>query len=646
MAFLTPFLLLLGLLAIPIIIMYMLRLRRQEVVVSSTMLWQKLTRDREANALWQKLRRNLLMFLQLLILGLLVFALARPYLRIPSVVNRSVVVLLDGSPSMQATDTADQSNYPTRFDAAKDEVNRLIRALSGGNQMTIIQVGAVPEVLVAATADKNKLFEVIENAQPEAAPADWAAAFALASGAAQGFRDARVIIVSDGGLPTDLPPLPPDTAYVPVGVSGENLSVSALATRRGEAQVELFAAVTNHGRVNQNTILSIGIDGQLFDARELFVPAGETVDVTWELGDNISIVEAFISGAEFDHLEIDNRAIAVHEGGISSRALLVTDGNIFIEQIFSVLPGLESFKTPVDTDLSESIATNQFDLYVFDSARLPDPLPAADMLIIDPVFQSGDEPLIQVSGTITGTNNTAAIRLTDSPLLQFVDWSGVSIRQMKSLEAPWATSLVDAAGGPLILTGERNGQRIVIITFALQDSDLPLQVTFPILMSNLTDWLNPGRAFRVPDGLQPGDVVPLVAGPTSEGIVVQKPDESRWTTPATEEEIFFTETDDPGLYIVGLVEGGNVQTAGAFAVNLFAPQESALLPAEELTLGSIEITAGTGDDIGQYEFWVWLAAIAFLVLLIEWWIFHRGLRWPQLGKIDLEPILGRLRRSS
>ncbi|MEM9775859.1 MAG: BatA domain-containing protein, partial [Chloroflexota bacterium] len=100
MAFLTPFLLLLGLLAIPIIIMYMLRLRRQEVVVSSTMLWQKLTRDREANALWQKLRRNLLMFLQLLILGLLVFALARPYLRIPSVVNRSVVVLLDGSPSM------------------------------------------------------------------------------------------------------------------------------------------------------------------------------------------------------------------------------------------------------------------------------------------------------------------------------------------------------------------------------------------------------------------------------------------------------------------------------------------------------------------------------------------------------------------
>lgn len=646
MAFLTPFLFFLGLLAIPIIIMYMLRLRRQEVVVSSTLLWNRLTRDREANALWQKLRRNLLMFLQLLILALLVFALARPYLRIPSVVNRSVVVLLDGSPSMQATDTADASNYPTRFDAAKDEVNRLIRSLSGGNQMTIIQVGAVPEVLAAATGDKGQLFEVVDAAQPDSAPADWAAAFALASGAVQGFQDARVIIVSDGGLPAELPPLPPDTAYVPVGISGENLSVSALATRRGEDKVELFAGVTNHGRVNQNALLSIAIDGQLFDARELFVPAGETVDLTWELSADISIAQAAITSAEFDHLAIDNTAIAVHEGGISSRALLVTDGNIFVEQIFSVLPGLESFKTPADTDLTESIATGQFDLYVFDGAKLPDTLPAADMLIINPAFDTRPDALIGVSGVITGTENTAAVRLTDSSLLQFVDWSGINIRQMKQVDVPWADTLVESAAGPLVLTGERNGQRIAILAFDLRDSDLPLQITFPILMSNLTDWLNPGRAFRVPDGLQPGDVVPLVAGPTSDGIVVQKPDQTTWTSPVGEGEVLFTETDDPGLYVVGFAEGENVQTAGAFAVNLFAPQESALQPAEGLTLGATEVEAGTGDDVGRYEFWIWLAAIAFGILLIEWWIFHRGVRLPRLGKIDLEPIFKRLRNSS
>ncbi|MEM7797848.1 MAG: BatA and WFA domain-containing protein, partial [Chloroflexota bacterium] len=187
MSFLTPFFLLLALLAVPIIIMYMLRLRRQEIVVSSTFLWEKLVRDREANAPWQRLRRNILLILQLIILALLVFALARPFLRLPSVVNRSVVVLLDGSPSMQATDTA-EGGFPIRFDAAKAEVNRLIRSLSGGNQMTIIQVGPVPTVLTAPTSDKRQLYDAVEQAVPNSATADWQAAFALASGAAQGFR--------------------------------------------------------------------------------------------------------------------------------------------------------------------------------------------------------------------------------------------------------------------------------------------------------------------------------------------------------------------------------------------------------------------------------------------------------------------------
>ena len=104
MAFLTPLFLLLGLLAGPIILLYMLRLRRREVIVSSTMLWRKLLRDREANAPWQKLRRNLLLILQLLILAALVFALARPFIPVPSVVSGSVVVLLDGSASMFATE--------------------------------------------------------------------------------------------------------------------------------------------------------------------------------------------------------------------------------------------------------------------------------------------------------------------------------------------------------------------------------------------------------------------------------------------------------------------------------------------------------------------------------------------------------------
>src|SRR5215218_1516780 len=103
MAFLTPLGLLLGALAVPIILLYMLRLRRRDVQVSSTMLWQQVLRDREANTPWQRLRRNLLLIVQLLVLAALAFALARPFIEVPAVTTGRIALLIDASASMNAT---------------------------------------------------------------------------------------------------------------------------------------------------------------------------------------------------------------------------------------------------------------------------------------------------------------------------------------------------------------------------------------------------------------------------------------------------------------------------------------------------------------------------------------------------------------
>ena len=64
MNLLSPLALLFALLAVPIILLYLLRLQRHEQPVSSTLLWRQVTMDREANTLWQKLRKNLLLLLQ------------------------------------------------------------------------------------------------------------------------------------------------------------------------------------------------------------------------------------------------------------------------------------------------------------------------------------------------------------------------------------------------------------------------------------------------------------------------------------------------------------------------------------------------------------------------------------------------------
>ena len=67
MSLLTPLALLGAAIVGPLIVaMYLLKLRREDRPVSSTFLWQRMVRDVEANAPWQKLRRSLLLLLQLL----------------------------------------------------------------------------------------------------------------------------------------------------------------------------------------------------------------------------------------------------------------------------------------------------------------------------------------------------------------------------------------------------------------------------------------------------------------------------------------------------------------------------------------------------------------------------------------------------
>jgi Ca-activated chloride channel homolog len=613
MSLLTPLALLLGLLAVPVILMYMLRLRRQEMLVSSTLLWQKLLRDREANAPWQKLRRNWLLILQLLILAALVLALTRPFLPVPSLVSGNVVVLLDASASMQATDVD-----PSRFEAARAEVHQLINHLSGNDQMTLIKVGQTASVLAAATNDRSQLRQVLDTAQADTAAADWPAAFALAAGAAQGYQDAQILILSDGGLPTDLPPLPVTAVYQPIGSSGENLAISALATRDSDEGPQLFASVYNAGQIERQVLLTIRLDGTLFDSRRLTVPAGETAVSTWDLPVETAVIQANLSDNEDDYLSLDDTAWAVHEGGATNRVLLVTGGNLFLEQVFGILPSLNAFKvTPDSPILTDPTAEDQFDLYVFDGVPLPHPLPDGDLFIINP--QPGTE-LYSSSGPFT---NTAAIRINDSPLLQFVDWRSINIRQAQGVTAPWGQTMIQAEGGPLLLTGEQDGRRIALLTFDVRDSDLPLQIAFPILMANITDWLNPGRAFATSTGMQPGDPVTILPGASTTAVMVTKPDGSQWRSEVGETAVLFNETNRSGIYQVTLQERGGSRPAGRFAVNLFNTAESDIAPAASLQLGQASLEAVTEGNIGQREFWPWLIGLALLFLIAEWWIHHR-----------------------
>src|SRR5438270_6733438 len=121
--------------AVPaLLVLYFLKLRRRELPVSSTLLWRKAIQDLQVNAPFQRLRKNLLLLLQLLILLSLLLALAQPVMNYTRGAGRTTVILIDRSASMSATDLPD---HRTRLEEAKRRAKDLVKSLPRNGQAMV-----------------------------------------------------------------------------------------------------------------------------------------------------------------------------------------------------------------------------------------------------------------------------------------------------------------------------------------------------------------------------------------------------------------------------------------------------------------------------------------------------------------------------
>ncbi len=227
MPFLAP-IALAGLAFIPLVVaFYLLKLRRDERVVPSTLLWQRLVTDVEANAPWQRLRRSLLLLLQLLLVLILAFLAARPFLEHPAGFARDLVIVMDASASMAASDVA-----PSRMTEARARAIEALRDLPAGGHVSVIAAGRTARVVANATSDLGHVRSAIESIAPEPAPGDMADALRLASALAARAGDAEVLVVTDGAIS----PLPTVRVAAPirtitVGRQRHNQAIVALAVR-------------------------------------------------------------------------------------------------------------------------------------------------------------------------------------------------------------------------------------------------------------------------------------------------------------------------------------------------------------------------------------------------------------------------------
>ncbi|MEX0887520.1 MAG: VWA domain-containing protein [Phycisphaeraceae bacterium] len=650
--------------AVPALVaLYFLKLRRREVVIPSTLLWRKAVQDMQVNAPFQKLRRNLLLLLQLVILGALLVAMARPALDAAAAPGQRVVILIDHSASMNATD-----GEPTRLDEARRRTRELVDSLDGGAAM-IVSFAEQARVVEQFTSDAGRLRAALERVEATDQRGRLIPALQLvepyaAEAAASDEVELMVYVVTDGRVhrPAEAPPLSLQGAqvrYLAVGSRDasavDNVGIVAFAARRAfdaPEQVRVLARVANYGPSAVATDLRLRVDGRTRRVETVRLgPAGDAASTEMVPFSFASLDAAIVELTQErgDQLAADDAARLMLAPARQLRVLLVTEGNTFLERVIDSVGVRERVTMPPDvfeqqsahalrrggwgTDDADEGETG-FDAIVFDGYS-PEAVP-----LVDSLYFGAAPPIERLALRAGREDDPAAQAVLDwqraHPVLRHVALDHVVLRRPGRLAVPTdGRVLATAQTGPVLAEVQRAGVRHVVASFDVMESNWPLYVSFPVFMSNVTHVLGLGAlADEAALAYRSGEAVALP--------VTVDADRLRYEGPATLTARAGGEGGGGGGAVlpafprVGLYEARGVAVQPPYdrlAVNLLDATESDIRPVHELALvsggggggggGSGQASAARDEDGVRREVWPWFAAAALVVLMIEWVVYTR-----------------------
>jgi hypothetical protein len=659
--------------AVPsLLVLYFLKLRRREMPVSSTFLWRKAVQDLQVNAPFQRLRRNLLLLLQLLALLALIIALARPVANYTPGAGRLSVILIDRSASMSA---ADMSGGRTRLDEAKRLASDLVDGMERGGQATVIAFDDEPEVVQTFTGDAEVLRNAIKSIQTTDRSTKLKLAFQLAGAQAAHLVEQNtgvkptVYLYSDGRVAdaTELS-LDGDLKYQPIGTdTAGNIAVVAMDAKRNydnPVQVQVFARLANYGPRPLAADVQLTIDDKLTKVARVQLAPERWNDPAWTRAHPGERDEKFnaVPGVEFtvdmpnagvvrveqvakggDLLAADDAAAVVVPPPKDLSVLLVTAAhdNPYLERAFASM-GLKIQQTMLAEEYEDKRPTN-FDVVIFDRYTpdwTPASAPSGSFIwfgCAPPVGKLGVAKVGEKYETVGSVGVLDWQR--DHPILKHLQVGDLFAASMLKLNVPPdAQVLVDGIKGPMVVLDRETAHFAdhdwratnLVVAFDLLQSNWPLhRVSFPLFVHYALQFMALGSDMAVRPDYPPGSTprVPHVVvdhlAPGLRSIRLDGPMGSiDVPIPATGDFVF------PALNKVGVYRTDPpVPQFEQMAVNLLDPNESNLMPV--LTppgnvTASNNAAVATAGGHGRLELWWWLVACgAVPALMVEWWVYTR-----------------------
>ena len=596
-------------LTIPVVVLfYLLKRKRKQRLVSSTVLWQRFLAESRANAPFQKLRRNLLLFLQVLLLLLVVLALARPYLADQLTGGALQVLVMDASASMQSVDVA-----PSRFEEARKVALELVNGLKDSDQMVIVEAGARTAVVQSPTSEKAVLRRAIRSMEVSDAPTRLLEGLQLAKTLVKDHPSSEIHLLSDGAVSdlgefeeTDL-----NLNYHRIGRVGNNVGLVSMDARPNPDDAStraVFASAVNYSTNDFRFAAELRLDGRMIEARMVEIQGGSSVSLAFIARQTKDGVFSLKLGVE-DDLAVDNEAHVISLLPKPAKVLLYSSGNAFLEK---ALLATETIHLHATEDPSADAANR--DIVIVDNL-MPMEWPKGNVMAVNvaPTNWFADWERIQAPAVVDWKSG--------HPLLRFISFDDVEIAEAFAVSSPfWGETLVESSQSPLLIAGEQGGRRRLWIGFDTLRSTWPLRVSFPMFIANAVQWLNPSASNGQELTARTGDPVRVGFEATGDSILVQRPNGERETLPwsPSMQSFVYGNTADQGIYTVTAATN-RVQ----FAANLMDAAESDSMPRAALTLAHGKQVEAAVSSRADLEIWRWIAAAALAVLMFEWWYYHK-----------------------
>ncbi|MHC4698277.1 MAG: VWA domain-containing protein [Planctomycetota bacterium] len=684
-----------GLTIPPLIALYFLKLKRAVRLVPSTLLWKRAVEDLRVNAPFQRLRRSLLLLLQLLVLILAAIALGKPMFEMADVHEDTIIILIDQSASMDVM----ERDGRTRLDRAKELAKLRVDNMGDDARAMVIAFCDRATVVSSFDTDIRALKRKIDSIEQTQSTSSLVEAVELAEAYAQ-----NVVIASDEAGSDIAPESPAPTATVflftdgrigdvenvalqefdldnihvaNVGQRGDNVGILAMQARRNYERPEILevtATIQNFGSEAASFDAILYVDGQNVDVQSIELAPGENQDAT-SIRDATGSRDATVrernptrpSGplpdppradvsepppgslavASFDEvvfegggvvkvvlrlddaLSADDRAWTIIEHPRHIRVLLVTPGNLFLQNALDSMPFElvtmtgEAYEDAEDREIVDG-KRSAFDLVILDrhsTARLPQ----------GNYFFWGSVPKIDGVSADGVINDQIIFNWDDThPILRHVAVETVFVYEWLRLSVPpEAVSIIDGETTAVMTYFTRNASQFLISAFSLIVEDetgnavmntyWPTSVDFVVFMQNAVQYLAANVAAVGKKCVSPGEPVTLPIPERVEEVRVVRPDALVDRTPSGGyQTIHYARTRQVGVF---RVEPG-VVGEDQFAVNLFDPGESRVAPAPTLTLGAARVESEAGVVRVNQPAWRHFLLAVLALLILEWIVYN------------------------